>query len=284
MNATLAPVLPSDLEHVIFEVAAFLWPRSIPKFMLVAWRVKIWVEPLLYRTIILSDEADDLAKCNDEGTSPLAMNSSTFLSLLRTKPPSFLCNSVRQLHISDIDLTAADEVLSACHKVDNLWLAVDVRAAPTTFNMPSKRLHCALHALFGTGAIDFTQRRFASVTHLEIFDVPARIDLEVWSALSGLPYLTHLAFNNDDYLPMCLTLLRTWSSLHVLVLLLRRDLENAHRLVEDCRVVAMPRDEFLVDWIKGAYTGNDYWSRAEDFVAKRKSSEINPLELYNESV
>ncbi|KAJ7670101.1 hypothetical protein DFH06DRAFT_1321120 [Mycena polygramma] len=309
MDAILEPALPSELEHLIFETAALLRPRSIPKLMLVAWRVKIWVEPLMYRTIILSDSDDELynlEKLIDENAYPLAIKSSTFLFLLQTKPPSFFKNSIRQLHISDTHLNATQEaeVQSACSDVNNLWLADQLHTTLTTINMPLERVHCALYALFGTGAIDFTHRMFASITHLELFDVPERIDVEAWSALSDLPHLTHFAFNDDrinakdnrvvllmdDYLPMCLTLLQTWTSLRILVLLYSRslrtrtELEKAPRLVEDCRVVVMPCDEFLVDWIMGAYAGSDYWSRAEQFVAKRKSGEIDALEYFLESV
>ncbi|KAJ7110775.1 hypothetical protein C8R43DRAFT_161205 [Mycena crocata] len=37
----------------IFEAAACSRPASVPKFMLVASHVKLWVEPLLYRTMFL---------------------------------------------------------------------------------------------------------------------------------------------------------------------------------------------------------------------------------------
>ncbi|KAJ7670082.1 hypothetical protein DFH06DRAFT_1293976 [Mycena polygramma] len=287
MDATLMPALPSDLEYLIFEVAALLWPRSIPKFMLVAWRVKIWLEPLLYRTIIVLDEPSELEECNKVGTHPLAIESSVFVSVLRTKPPSFFGNSVRQLHLGTTCLDKTDEadVLSACSNVENLWLAARSQVTVAALNMPLKRIHCTLDALFGNGAIDFTHRMFASIAHLEIFNAPAAIDVEVWSALASVPHLTHLAFNDDDYLPMCLILLRTWTSLRVLAFLLSRvDLAKAPKLVEDRRFVVMPCEEFLADWIMGAYTGNDYWSRAEDFVAKRKSGEIDPLKYYIDSV
>ncbi|KAJ7121829.1 hypothetical protein C8R43DRAFT_1136349 [Mycena crocata] len=47
------PVLPVELEREIFEIAAHSRPRSVPTLVLVASRVKVWVEPFLYRTIFL---------------------------------------------------------------------------------------------------------------------------------------------------------------------------------------------------------------------------------------
>jgi hypothetical protein len=40
---TVPPALPIELECTIFEIAAVSWPRLVPKFMLVAWRVKTWL-------------------------------------------------------------------------------------------------------------------------------------------------------------------------------------------------------------------------------------------------
>jgi hypothetical protein len=36
------PILPLELERLIFELSALSWPLSVPNLMLVAWRVKQW--------------------------------------------------------------------------------------------------------------------------------------------------------------------------------------------------------------------------------------------------
>ncbi|KAJ6482302.1 hypothetical protein C8R47DRAFT_581343 [Mycena vitilis] len=223
MDASPMPALPSDSERLIFEVAALLWPPSIPNFMLVAWRVKTWVEPILYRTVVVFDDGTDRP-------SPLAIETSALRSLIRTKPPSFFGNLVRALHFDARSLNKTDEadILSACSNIENLYLAAQSwQTMVSTMGMPLKRLHCTLHALFGTGAIDFTRRIFASLTHLEIptnsWMSQKRIDPEEWSGLASVPYLTHLAFMDDNWLPvshcaMWLTLLRKRASLRVLVI------------------------------------------------------------------
>ncbi|KAJ6574571.1 hypothetical protein B0H19DRAFT_1124825 [Mycena capillaripes] len=283
IDATPLPALPAELERLIFEVAATSWPRSILRFMLVAWRVKIWVEPLLYRTIIVADHRPDLRPKFRKDSGPFAIESSTLNSLIHSKPPSFFKYSVRQLYLSQLDPETEAVVLDACSNVENFWLSAQTSATVLRLNMPLKRLHCSLKALFGPDQIDFS-RLFTSITHLEIFDVPTNIEDEVWSALTRLPHLTHLAFNNDDYLPLCLTLLQTWEALQALVVLVYdRDgglPEVDDDLAQHPRFVLMVCQWYLEDWMRGAHTGDDYWSRADNFIAKRKSGEINPLEYF----
>ncbi|KAJ7123569.1 hypothetical protein C8R44DRAFT_875759 [Mycena epipterygia] len=45
--------LPPELERQIFEIAAHARPVAVLDLILVAWRVKAWVEPLLYRVIFV---------------------------------------------------------------------------------------------------------------------------------------------------------------------------------------------------------------------------------------
>ncbi|KAJ7670012.1 hypothetical protein DFH06DRAFT_1468718 [Mycena polygramma] len=279
MDRNLTPTLPADLERRIFEVASLAWPRSITRFLLVAWRVKIWVEPLLYRIVIVHDARAYLRDKSKDGAHPFAIESSVLLSLIRAKGPPFFKNAVRHLLLGSHNLDEADEayVLSACSNVENLWLSTQSYATLSQMDMPFKRLHCRLNTLFEPQPIDFTHQLFASMTHLEVFDLSARLVVDVWAALTHLPHLTHLAFNDDHYLPVCSALLRTWTSLQVLALMLyNRAQMDTERWkdwdVVDVRFVAMVCDEAVEDWIAGAHTGADYWSRAEDSIAKRKSS------------
>ncbi|KAJ7613211.1 hypothetical protein FB45DRAFT_1113040 [Roridomyces roridus] len=49
-----SPSFPPELEREVFVTAAYIEPLCIPKLMLVAWRVKLWVEPLFCRTVAVS--------------------------------------------------------------------------------------------------------------------------------------------------------------------------------------------------------------------------------------
>ncbi|KAF8184644.1 hypothetical protein K438DRAFT_1974440 [Mycena galopus ATCC 62051] len=285
---TVSPILPPELERAIFRIAAISWPRLILKFMLVAWRVNIWVEPFLYRTIILADSWGLDADKFDQYTFPFFMTPGDLIPLINSKPSAFFRDSVRNLRLG-YDLTEEDAlILSTCCAIENLWLKVQPSVRVLNFNFPLKRLHCTVEKMFGSSRIDFTHRLFSLLTHLEIFDHDwTAIDADDWSGLARLPHLTHLAFNEEGYLPICHTLLLTWESLQVLVvLLLERMTPNlleeydVLELAQERRFVVIECPAYLDDWSEGIIKGADYWSRAEDFIAARKSGQVNPLDYY----
>ncbi|KAJ7136382.1 hypothetical protein C8R43DRAFT_1203395 [Mycena crocata] len=55
--------------------------------------------------------------------------------------------------------------------------------------------------------------------------------------------------------------------------------EHVSELAKDTRFMIMLCKFYLRDWQIGCHMGIDYWSRAEDFVAKRKRGEIDPEKL-----
>jgi hypothetical protein len=178
-------------------------------------------------------------------------------------------------------------VLSACPRVADLWITDSIDSTvmnvlfPLIEDLPLTSLTCNLHHLFGR-AIDFTHRLFAQITHLKLFDWPSSVEPEIWHNLALIPHLTHLAFTHPTFITVCLTLLQTCPSLRVLVcvgLYQMQQVIDGHRdeeeLVKDPRFVLMNHQNQTRDWQVAAHTGNDYWSRAEDFVAKRRSGEID---------
>ncbi|KAJ7224649.1 hypothetical protein GGX14DRAFT_557508 [Mycena pura] len=61
------PTLPAELERQVFELTALSRPVCIPRLMRVALRVKQWVEPLLYRTLIFNKVLiDGFPRCTME--------------------------------------------------------------------------------------------------------------------------------------------------------------------------------------------------------------------------
>ncbi|KAJ7330946.1 hypothetical protein DFH08DRAFT_940197 [Mycena albidolilacea] len=56
------------------------------------------------------------------------------------------------------------------------------------------------------------------------------------------------------------------------------ELNNVPKLAQDLRFLIIVCSNFRENRVKGATLGRDYWSRAEDFIAKRNSREINPLQ------
>ncbi|KAJ7742316.1 hypothetical protein B0H16DRAFT_1728254 [Mycena metata] len=152
--------------------------------------------------------------------------------------------------------------------------------------MPLRRLYCHFRSLFATrDSLDFTYPFFMGLTHLEIFEVVSRDDqsLEPYKKLALLPNLTHLAFGDDGFSPIWFLLLQECAALRVLVVLdfiisgalLRVD-SHAEDLVQDPRFLEVHSSmSCIADWIIGAHAGMDYWSRAEEFAAKRRSGEVD---------
>jgi len=284
MNGYLPPVLPIELEREIFEIAARSYPQSIPKLMLVAWRVRTWVEPLLYRTIIFSPSRGDHYDAKLVKGDPLHSRDTLFL-ILKSKPPSFFRHVPLNLFLPIRELDDATLILSHCLGIENLWLNAPFKVLPHLFplvaDLPLKRFHSHLGPLFGSAAqIDFSHQFFAQITHLGLYDyaVGGRVDHEVWSKLSLIPHLTHLSFD-PIFVGVCLTLLRTCPSLRVLVAIgLGSDIDHhpdRDALANDPRFVVMNSKWVARDWQIGTRTGGDHWSRAEDFIVKRKSGEVD---------
>ncbi|KAF7377223.1 hypothetical protein MSAN_00142200 [Mycena sanguinolenta] len=220
---------------------------------------------------------------------PFLIPSETLLSLINSRQCSFFRDSVRNLLL--VHRVAAEEaaIVAACSGIENLFLSAQTSLVVLgiQFDRPLKRLHADLNGIFGSDTIDFTHPVLASLTHLEIFNLPdVEFDLRIWTALTGLPHLTHLAFADEDYLTICGSLLPSWECLQVLVILFHRYFGNldANRLTEhnvpeladEPRLVLMIIPEDLYDWINGAHTGSgDYWSRAESHIAKQRSGQVN---------
>ncbi|KAJ7461112.1 hypothetical protein FB451DRAFT_1181462 [Mycena latifolia] len=133
---------------------------------------------------------------------------------------------------------------------------------------------------------NFTHGIFAQITHLALFDSLRPVDLATWSELTLIPHLSPLSCISESFLPLCGTVLRTCNSLPTLVVLnihLASKLDTSPLvlektvLVRDHRLVFMNCVYCVKDWQKGAHTGIDYWSRAEDFIEKRRSEKVDPI-------
>ncbi|KAJ7088096.1 hypothetical protein C8R44DRAFT_819465 [Mycena epipterygia] len=267
---TLSPVpaFPPELERQIFEIAAFLRPVGIPKLMLVAWRVKEWVELLLYRIIALG-----------RGQLPMlpAITGKFLLSAIKQRP-SFFHGTVRHLMVASVKTTTVESILSVCTGVNNLWVNNDLTQLQTIME-PLRLKHLYAHTLPILRTLTPFHPFFSRITHLDLIDIPDARDLETWSELYLIPQLTHLSFNDEAFLPLCGELLETCKSLAVLVFLESLpDPSSVTELSRDFRFVAMCCECYHLDWQMGAYAGLDYWSRAESFIAKRRSGKIDALQ------
>ncbi|KAJ7461194.1 hypothetical protein FB451DRAFT_490414 [Mycena latifolia] len=277
MDPSSPPAFPPELERQIFEICALSRPVAIPRLMLVAWRVKQWVEPLFYRTLtIASEDEDGLKMVKGFPVFPTEV----IFSAIKTRPATFFRDSVRNLLLHDDLAGAFTAILSVCTGVENLWLTSVEDDLSVLASLPLKHLYAILDPIFRI--FPPTHPVFSRLTHLELFD--SAVDTTIWSSrLPLIPQLTHLAFNDPALLDICPHLLQTCTTLSVLVCYdpwrsFRSGSTVARALSSDVRFVVMNFPDFLLDWRLGAHTGLDYWSRAESFIAKRRSGEINASE------
>ncbi|KAJ7123485.1 hypothetical protein C8R44DRAFT_875676 [Mycena epipterygia] len=271
-SVSLVSALPPELERQIFEICALLRPLGIPKLMLVAWRVKEWVEPLLYRTIAVEVDGAHIIPVLP------AFTSECLSSALKSKPATLFQYAVR--HLLAPTRGTCKELLPFCTGLENLWTHEYSTATPLIAQLRLKHFHGFVVPLFRT--LTSIHACFSQITHLEVMDI--RDNLESWSELSLIPQLTHLAFNDAAFGPICGELLETCRSLAVLVFLLsqaqgglRINASQSEELSKDPRLVEMRCVYYLLDWQMGAHAGKDYWSRAESFIATRRSGEIDAL-------
>ncbi|KAJ7914160.1 hypothetical protein B0H13DRAFT_1873233 [Mycena leptocephala] len=227
-----------ELERHIFELFALSRPASIPNLMLVAWRVKHWVEPLLYHTLVIGfDPIPDLPRCRADTVADIA----------RTKSPAFLRDSTRNLMLNCNTTEETHTYLPLFPRIENLWFASRRGEPPAAVTeIPSlKHLYC---------------------------------DLRDWTGLAALPCITHLALDDSSLIRICVGILGAFQSLRALIILkgppasLPSELEV---LAADPRFVMCHRPNYANDWQIGALTGRDYWARTDEFIAKRISGEID---------
>ncbi|KAJ7940066.1 hypothetical protein B0H13DRAFT_2300130 [Mycena leptocephala] len=78
---------PTELEKEIFELTASIHPRSIPTLLLVAQRVRTWIQPLLHRVLSIAALEPGL---EPPGDSVFRHSFTAIEKLLASKPASFM--------------------------------------------------------------------------------------------------------------------------------------------------------------------------------------------------
>ncbi|KAJ7440606.1 hypothetical protein FB451DRAFT_1058754 [Mycena latifolia] len=278
--STLQAVLPLELEKEIFEYAARSNPKGMPTLIIVARRVKTWIEPLLYRVVCVSESYRMLQPGRPRITSRAC------LKMLALRPATFIHDHVQHLSLTS-DLTSPSHAhrLAAFSGIANLALFngnPSPQFLPIMAAMPLRRLSTELASLFPSTGIDFDHPIFSQLTHLDLLNTNVSDEWAV--GLGRLPCLTHLSFNwvhgSRHPAPAFDAVLLHCSFLQVLILNVAHqnnivDLtEEYTSFAEDPRLVLMVLEDAMSDWELGADGGADYWVRAERFVKKRESGAI----------
>ncbi|KAF8186066.1 hypothetical protein K438DRAFT_1835993 [Mycena galopus ATCC 62051] len=266
------PRFPAELEREIFERMALKHPRGIPTLLRVARRVLIWIEPLLYRTVLLLDGTD-------------YRPTRRLLKAMQSKPPEFF-RAVRHLALwyspQVCSLDEMTQLLRLCTEVVDLsWgNLADPTLLPILADMHLRRLSLSLGDVFGPGdSRDLTHPLFASVTHLDICDPIHKLDAEVFAQIPAMPALTHLALPFDVPMETALALLEQCPRLQLLLLLWPRLCYGLYEQilvpsVYDPRFVIDVLDDYWKDWEAGVKGLADSWAQGDDFVARKRKGQI----------
>ncbi|KAJ6564086.1 hypothetical protein B0H19DRAFT_1140309 [Mycena capillaripes] len=266
--------LPIDLEREIFEMAAIMYPGLLPTLLRVCHRVRTWIEPLLYRVLIIADYDEDL------------------ISAAKAKLATFLQSAVRHVFL-DKSLKIWEtqkSLLSKCTGAIDLYMdgTFEPDLLPLLDETHLRRL--SFSVLQAPPAWDHSilhHPLFLSVTHLELFqeswDMPQRPSWSDWSPLASLPSLTHLCLSEDfasDTMPQALAecsrlvvaVVALWDAYkeHNGVVLAEGLSWGDPRLV----VISMSIARYRNDWEIGAQGGDDFWVRAERFISRKRRGEI----------
>ncbi|KAJ6505203.1 hypothetical protein C8R45DRAFT_1209036 [Mycena sanguinolenta] len=252
-----SPKLPPELERRIFETAALARPIRVLTLMLVSRRVKIWVEPILYRVVFLTHSTAGQLR-------NLGLPTFTAGALEQRSPNPF--RHVRHLSIyyAVVKQPALESWILACTGVTNLYALFNCQPEilPSISGLTNVQyLTIDVRVLCGTTVLF---PLFLAITHLELFDfthaAEENVD-RVCRNISLIPRLTHLGIESASEL---LSVTRC-----------------ALPLLGDDRFVTIHEDlDPDKDWLNGAVFGEDYWALADAFLAARRAGTI-PLSRYH---
>ncbi|KAJ7290103.1 hypothetical protein C8J57DRAFT_336693 [Mycena rebaudengoi] len=276
--------LPQELERAVFETAALLSHTQIPTLMLVALRFHTWLQPILYRVLVYFGSKDfstwhRFPPIGDE---------------LLPERAALLQKHARHLLIQNLYLSPFAEIhrlLAVCTAVRGLacYCRIDPSFIPY-FDRIRPQLLCVDAGDLFDGPPDFSHSLFSSITHLALTDINiSAYSDESWKSLASLPSLTHLGFDAYSSVPARLlhVLLEEPKRLQVLILIVAdmRFLNDTDNPVSaypthDVRfIMAAYDDDFVGDWIRGAWGQADVWDRADNFIRLKRRGKV-PRDAY----
>ncbi|TFK66902.1 hypothetical protein BDN72DRAFT_961427 [Pluteus cervinus] len=256
----LVPVLPPELERIIFLHAVHNDIKNVRNYLVVAKRVRDWLMRAVFEVMILHP----------------------------TCPKEFSLDELKKYghHVQHLllytwnnPITAA-EYLTSCPNIVDLALWIGMYTSDTIqalSHLPLKRLSIDLPQLSEPHIYILTPELitvFSNVTHLDIANA-----ISVWAHCEALVHfrvLTHLAVFSSTEVDIFRMILDRVEGLKVVIWLSGSDLgvdreetpEGIPGEIQDDRVVGL-ECSYVEDWEDGARGEEDMWTIAEKIVEAR---------------
>ncbi|KAJ7765483.1 hypothetical protein DFH07DRAFT_810738 [Mycena maculata] len=240
--------------------------------------VLIWIEPVLYRVIMIDSRAGDDA----------------IRRAVSDKPASFFRENVRHISFCFPSRLSEEEVQAFLRLCPNLvsFAAFGVRASglPLVLQEMSqlRKWTGNLQDHFaGSGTIDLRHTFVRRLTHMDLIDLSAS-DSSLILGLATLAALTHLAVNSNVSVDAVWCVLEQCTQLQVLVHFWPEHSDKsriAHEIgsgppAEDVRfVVGFHRVDRLHDWRVAARGETGFWTAADTFITRKRRGEFDGVSV-----
>ncbi|KAF9017853.1 hypothetical protein BDZ89DRAFT_1140407 [Hymenopellis radicata] len=252
--------LPAELERDIFETCVRNDVTTAPALMLVAKRVRIWVEPMLYESITIGR---------------LTVDDALLMRTFTSKPVAFFASAVKNLCMTRrVPNDAARYVLEACSSVQRLACWVDRLENHGLGELiiplaALRELSCGMSLFRVVAARSLECSWVFRLTHLELI----MFDIE-FVQLSIFPQLTHFSLLVGYFEAVVGDLITFISATCSFISVISVQFEEADHpelafpWSTDPRVVLSLRDrsEPTRAWTKG-----DRWTTVERVIEERKA-------------
>jgi hypothetical protein len=221
------------------------------------------LEPFLFRVLFLEEPLPKLTSAID------------------AKPIEFLRGAVRHVYLNAGRSEWPTKLLRTCTGTIDLLIVdntFDLDLVPILAQMRLQRLTLYIP---GVGQpIPFTHALFRSVTHLGLYTGHQRgSGADSYLNLRSLPALTHIWFPTRIGRVILPHLIEGCPKLLVIVVFIAVPAKQSYvETLSDPRIVLRVLDSsFSADWKVGARGGEDFWVRAEKFIAGKRKGEIEGM-------
>ncbi|KAJ7762942.1 hypothetical protein B0H16DRAFT_1687996 [Mycena metata] len=255
----IAPRLPSDLERLIFEIVALSNPTHIPSLVRVAWRAKHWVEPMLYRILIVTPDRRQFSGFHPSWEHSPGSNCKKTLRFFSVLRPASLsaraCTGARCIRLR------VKRALEVCTGITTLQ-RICPHAAPAPPRGPQLRALSLSVISEGSTSPIRSSATSRNITHLEVMTSPGDLFLK----LAALPRIFTI---------QCVVFLPQQDMISPL-----SELGYLDALRKDDWIVVLDAERTTTrDLIRGTAGGDDYWTRADALIAARRTGTVEHKSL-----